>query len=98
MIDRGNEDDKLGQGVEAADRAGAIVTEHVRSIIETAESRAAEVEESSRREAEQVRSEAHASAVRMLERIDAAEGQLGDLVTSLRREADQLSADLDRRG
>ena len=98
MADRGTEEDKLVQGSEAADRAGAIVTDHVRSIIDAAESRAAEIEESSRREAEELRRQAHAAAMRLLERIDAMEGQLGDLVSSLRREADQLGADLDRRG
>jgi len=57
-----------------------------------------EPEQSSRRDAEEVRQEAHAGAMRLLERIDAMEGQLGDLVASLRREADQLAADLDGRG
>jgi cell division septum initiation protein DivIVA len=99
VIDRqGREGDELLQAVEAADRAGAIVTDHVRSIIDAAESRAAEIEQNAKQEAEDVRRQAHASASRLLERIDAMEGQLGDLVSSLRREADQLAADLDRRG
>ena len=98
MIDRDNDDDKVVQTLEAADRAGAMVTDHVRSIIDAAESRAVEIEQSSRRDAEEVRQEAHAGAMRLLERIDAMEGQLGDLVASLRREADQLAADLDGRG
>ncbi len=97
MIDRGREGDELVQAVEAADRAGAIVTDHVRSIIDAAESRAAEIEQNAKQEAEDIRRQAHASARRLLERIDAMEGQLGDLVNSLRREADQLAADLDRR-
>ena len=99
MIDRqGRENDELMQAIEAADRAGAIVTDHVRSIIDAAESRAKEIEQNAKQEAEGTRRQAHASATRLLERIDAMEGQLGDLVSSLRREADQLAADLDRRG
>ena len=99
MIDRqGRENDELAQAVEAADRAGAIVTDHVRSIIDAAQSRAAEIEQNAKQEAEDMRRQAHASAVRLLERVDAMEGQLGNLVSSLRREADQLAADLDRRG
>jgi cell division septum initiation protein DivIVA len=98
VIDRqGRESDELAQAVEAADRAGAIVTDHVRSIIDAAQSRAAEIEQNARQEAEDMRRQAHASAVRLLERVDAMEGQLGNLVSSLRREADQLAADLDRR-
>jgi vacuolar-type H+-ATPase subunit E/Vma4 len=99
VIDRqGRQSDELAQAVEAADRAGAIVTEHVRSIVDAAESRASEIEQNAHKEAEATRRQAHASATRLLERIDAMEGQLGDLVSSLRREADQLAADLDRRG
>jgi cell division septum initiation protein DivIVA len=98
VIDRqGRENDELAQAVEAADRAGAIVTDHVRSIIDAAQSRAAEIEQNAKQEAEDMRRQAHASAVRLLERVDAMEGQLGNLVSSLRREADQLAADLDRR-
>jgi cell division septum initiation protein DivIVA len=99
VIDRqSRESDELAQAVEAADRAGAIVTDHVRSIIDAAQSRAAEIEQNAKQEAEDMRRQAHASAVRLLERVDAMEGQLGNLVSSLRREADQLAADLDRRG
>lgn len=99
MIDRpGRENDDLMQAVEAADRAGAIVTDHVRSIIDAAQSRAAEIEQGARKDAEEVRRQAHSGATRLLERIDAMEGQLGALVHNLRREADQLAADLDRRG
>lgn len=97
MDRQGRESDELAQAVEAADRAGAIVTDHVRSIVEAAQSRAAEIEQSAKQEAEEMRRQAHASAVRLLERVDAMEGQLGNLVSNLRREADQLAADLDRR-
>lgn len=92
------EGDRLIQAVEAADRAGAIVTDHVRSIVDATQARADEIEENARREAEEIRRHAHGSATRLLERVDAMEGQLGSLVSSLRREADQLAADLNQRG
>ena len=99
MADRqGRENDELLEAVEAADRAGAIVTDHVRSIVEAAQARATEIEQAARREAEEITRNAHTGAVRLLERIDTMEGQLGSLVANLRREADQLAADLDRRG
>jgi hypothetical protein len=98
VIGQGREGDELAQAIEAADRAGAIVTDHVRSIIDAAQSRANEIEQNARQDAEETRRQAHASAVRLLERVDAMESQLGELVTGLRREADQLAADLDRRG
>ena len=87
----------LVQTVEAADRAGAIVTEQVRSIIEAAEASAEETRRSAQDDAASVRQQATAAAHRVLERIDALEGSLGDLVAGLRREADNLTADVDRR-
>jgi cell division septum initiation protein DivIVA len=77
----------------AADRAGAMVTEQVRSIIEAAESRAEEIRRNAERDAEQMRNEAVEAAHRILDRLDAIEGPLGDLVTSLRREADSLTSE-----
>lgn len=98
MVDRqGRENDELLQAAEAADAAGGIVTDHVRSIIDAAQARAEEIEQAARREAEAITKNAHTGAVRLLERIDSMEGQLGGLVASLRREADQLAADLERR-
>lgn len=98
MIDRpsGNQDE-FTRAVEAADRAGAIVTEHVRSIIDAAQTRADEVERSAREEADEIRSQAEKSARRVLERIDAVEGHLGTLVGSLRQDADSLTGEIDRR-
>jgi len=99
VIDRpGRENDELASAVEAADRAGAIVTDHVRSIVDAAQARADEIERNARQEADEIRRAAHGSATRLLERIDAMEGQLNSLVSGLRREVDQLSGDLDRRG
>lgn len=92
-----SEEDDLSRAVEAADRAGAIVTDHVRSIIDAAQARADEIERSARDEADELRSQAEKSARRVLERIDAVEGHLGKLVTGLRRDADNISGELDRR-
>jgi cell division septum initiation protein DivIVA len=77
----------------AADRAGAMVTEQVRSIIEAAEHNAVEIRKNAERDAEQMREEAVAAANRILDRLDAIEGPLGELVAGLRREADSLTAD-----
>jgi cell division septum initiation protein DivIVA len=88
----------LVQAVEAADRAGAIVTEQVRSIIEAAESSAEEMRRNAQRDAHAIRQEASEAANRVLERLDAIEGPLGDLVAGLRRETDALNAEVDRHG
>lgn len=77
----------------AADRAGAMVTEQVRSIIETAERNAEELRRNAERDAEQMRADAVEAAHRILDRLDAIEGPLGDLVAGLRREADSLTSD-----
>lgn len=84
--------------MEAAERAGSIVTEHVRSIVDAAETRAAEIERAAQRDAAEIRGQAHEAARRVLERIDTLEGHLGTLVAGLRREADNLSGDVDGRG
>jgi cell division septum initiation protein DivIVA len=88
----------LVQVTEAADRAGAIVTDQVRSIIEAAERSAEEIRRTAARDADAIRQQASESAGRILERMDAIERPLNDLVGSLRREADSLSTDVDRRG
>ena len=90
--------DELTRAIEAADRAGSIVTEHVRSIIDAAQQRAAEMDRTAQQEAESIRTEAYEAAQRVLERIDSLEGQLGGLVSGLREEAGNLSGNLDRRG
>jgi len=87
----------LVQAVEAADRAGSIVTEQVRSIIEAAEANAEETRRNAQRDAHAIRQEASESANRVLERLNAIEGPLGDLVAGLRRETDALSNEADRR-
>ena len=77
----------------AADRAGAMVTEQVRSIIEAAEHNAEEIRRNAERDAEQMRKEAVQAANRILDRLDAIEGPLGELVAGLRREADSLTSE-----
>jgi cell division septum initiation protein DivIVA len=73
-----------------------MVTEQVRSIIEAAEKRAEEIRSSSERDSDEMRKEAVAAAHRILDRLDAIEGPLGELVTSLRHEADKLTSDARR--
>ena len=97
MIDRpGNEQDELTRAVEAADRAGSIVTDHVRSIIDAAQTRAAEIERNAQREADEIRTEAYEAATRVLERIDSLESRLGGVISELRSDAAGLSGDLDQ--
>jgi glutamyl-tRNA reductase len=86
------------QVAEAADRAGAIVTEHIRSIIEQAQANADEILRNAEQEAETLRRRAADSASRMLERLHALDGPLSELVSELQREADSLTAEFDRRG
>lgn len=91
------EQDDLSRAVEAAERAGSIVTDHVRSIIDAAETRATEIERAATDDADQIRSEAFEAANRVLERIDALEGRIGDLVQGLRSETGSLSGHLERK-
>lgn len=92
-----SEQDELNRAVEAADRAGSIVTEHVRSIIDAAQARAADIERNANDQAEELRQEAEKAARRVLERIDAIEGHLGTLVSGLRRDVETLSREVHRR-
>lgn len=98
MPDGRSDKQDLVQVVEAADRAGSIVTEQVRSIISAAETNAEEIRRSAERDAAGIRREAVDAAQRVLDRVDAVEGPLSELVDALRREADSLTSDLDRRG
>jgi hypothetical protein len=96
LVHRGDGRRDLVQMGTAADRAGAMVTEQVRSIIEAAEHNAEEIRRNAERDADEMRKEAVEAAHRILDRLDAIEGPLGELVTSLRREADGLTADTRR--
>jgi len=99
VLDRQGSDYEIDTSqAEAADRAGAIVTEQIRAITDAAQQSAAEIRRSAEEEADATRQRAVDAASTVLEKIDALESQLGSLVTSLRREADTLTRDLERRG
>ena len=97
MLNQGGSRKDLVQAVEAADRAGAIVTEQVRSIITAAETSAEKTRRNAQRDGFAIRQEASDAANRVLERLAALEKPLGDLVVGLQREADSLTTELDRR-
>jgi hypothetical protein len=84
------------QVVEAADRAGAIVTEHVRSIIDGAEERATEIRQKAEEDAIKMREAASQAASAVLKRIDDIGAPLGELVAELRAEAERLAAKSER--
>jgi len=99
MLDRQGSDYEIDTSqAEAADRAGAIVTEQIRAITDAAQQSAAEIRRSAEEEAAATRQRAVDAASTVLEKIDALESQLGGLVASLRQEADTLTRDLERRG
>ncbi len=84
------------EAVEAAERAGSVVSEQIRSIMEAAQAKADEIERDAQDEAERTRQQSAEAAGRLLEQIDEMEGHLSGLVQSLRREADQLSVSVER--
>jgi vacuolar-type H+-ATPase subunit H len=84
------------QVAEAADRAGAIVTEQIRSIIGEAEANAEEIRRSAEVEAEAIRQRATESASRLLQRIDAINGPLAELAAELQREVAGVPAETER--
>ena len=92
----GVEDKGIFEAAQAAERAGSVVSEQIKSIMEAAQARADEIEREARGEADRTREEALEAATRLLQQIDAMEGQLGTIVQSLRREADQLTVTLER--
>jgi vacuolar-type H+-ATPase subunit H len=92
------ENENALQVSEAADRAGAIVTEQIRSIIEQAEVNAQEIRANAEREADAIRQRAAESAQRMLQRIEAIDGPLSELVAELQREAEGLTAEYNSPG
>ena len=90
------EDKSIFEAVEAAERAGSVVSEQIRSIMEAAQAKATETERQAQQEADRSRQESAEAATRLLEQIDEMEGHLSGLVQSLRREADQLTVGLER--
>lgn len=85
---------ELSQLVEAADRAGALVEEQVRSIMEAAEAKAIEVEDTAKDDALTRRQEATEAASGFVAQIEVLEKELNSLIESLRREAERLKAAL----
>jgi 3-dehydroquinate synthase class II len=86
----------MQQVAEAADRAGSIVTEHVRSIIDSAEERANEIRHKAEEDAHRTREAASQAAAAVLKRIDEAGAPLAGLVADLRTEAERLTAKSER--
>jgi flagellar biosynthesis/type III secretory pathway protein FliH len=87
---------EMQQVAEAADRAGSIVTEHVRSIIDGAEERATEIRRKAEEDAQRTRDAAAQAAAAVLKRIDEAGAPLAELVADLRTEAERLAAKSER--
>ena len=81
---------------EAARRAGAIVTEHINSIVEGAERHAQQIIADAHGEGERTRRDALDSAQRLLEHLQALERPLGQLVVNLQAEVDRVSGELGR--
>jgi vacuolar-type H+-ATPase subunit H len=98
-VTHGQESDqqKLMQVAAAADRAGAIVSDHIRTLIEQAEANAQEIRGNAEREAESIKRRAVESASRVIQRIESIDGALAELVNEIQREADSLSSEFNRR-
>ena len=94
MLDRQEVDKQNAlQVAEAADRAGAIVSEQIRAIIDQATANAEQIRKEAELEADAIRQRAAESASRMLERIQALDGPLSQLVADLKHEAESLTAE-----
>jgi vacuolar-type H+-ATPase subunit H len=87
---------KVLQVAAAADRAGAIVSDHIRTLIEQAEANAEEIRSNAEREAETIKRRAVEAASRVIQRIESIDGPLAELVNEIQREADSLSAEFNR--
>ena len=88
------DDEHLTELNEAVRRAGYIVTEQIDSIIERAERQAETILRDAERDAEDMRREAADAAKRLLDRLQALEFPLGELVVGLRDEVDQVTLQL----
>ncbi len=84
--------DELG---DAARRAGSIVTGHIEALVEGAERQAEGIRDDAQRDADHKRREAIASAQMLLERINALERPLGELVLSIRGEMERVAGELE---
>jgi hypothetical protein len=94
---RDSENENAMEMAQAATRAGEMVTEHIRTLLEQAQAGAAELRRSAEEETDAIRTQAAASATRMIERIQALDAPLRELVSELQREAERLTSDQDRR-
>jgi cell division septum initiation protein DivIVA len=90
---QGSEEQTFLQVTAAADRAGAIVADQIRVMIEQAEANAEEIRRTAEREAELIRTRAIEAASRVLERIESIDAPLAEIVGQLQREADSLTAE-----
>jgi hypothetical protein len=86
------------QVAEAADRAGAIVSDEVEAIMGQAEANAESIRRNADRDAHNIREQAVEAASRVAERIDALTNSLGEHAEELRREAEGLHEAAGRRG
>ena len=85
---------ELSGAADVAERASSIVTDHVRSIIDSAQARAADVTREAESDARELRAEAHQAATQVLERIDSLEDTLGSALAGLRDESASVSETL----
>jgi len=77
--------------MEAAERAGAMVTEQIRAITEAAEQQAGDLRREAEADAESLERDGREAVRGVLERIDQLEAAVRQLIGSLRHEADALS-------
>ena len=77
--------------MEAAEPAGAMVTEQIRAITEAAEHQAGDLRREAEADAESLGKESRDAARGILERIDRLEAAVQQLIGSVRHEADALS-------
>lgn len=81
----------VSQAREVADRAGSLVTDHVRAVIDAAQATADDLQRDTDKDAQEIRSGAHQAGRGALSKIDSAEQRLRTLVATLREEADTVS-------
>jgi outer membrane biosynthesis protein TonB len=81
---------------QAADRAGAIVTDQIRAMLEAAESRARDIRRAAEKDAREKRQAAAQEASALFKQLEAIERPLDALVASVRGELDSLSTEFRR--